>query len=58
MKNMRIGTKVVSVVLLLAVIAITAVGYAVHKMSDIGTTYSHLVFESETTFRKIGEAKR
>jgi methyl-accepting chemotaxis protein len=43
MKNFRIGTKVVSVVVLLAIISIVAVGYSVHSMSNIGTTYSNLI---------------
>src|SRR5689334_22557467 len=43
MKNIRIGTKVVSVVILLAIIALAALGYPVYRMSDIVPNYSRLV---------------
>jgi len=58
MKNVRIGTKVVSVVVLLAVIAIAAVGYAVHSMSDIGGTYSQLVNGTAKESLAIARANR
>jgi methyl-accepting chemotaxis protein len=58
MKNIRIGTKVVSVVVLLAVLAIAAVGYAVHSMSDIGGTYSRLVNGTAKETLAIARANR
>src|SRR4051794_22396799 len=43
MKNIRIGSKVVGVVILLAIIAIAAVGFSIERMSSIGQVYSHLI---------------
>jgi methyl-accepting chemotaxis protein len=58
MKNIRIGTKVVSVVALLAVIAITAAGYAVYSMSEIGATYSSLVHGTAKETLAVARANR
>jgi methyl-accepting chemotaxis protein len=58
MKNIRIGTKVVSVVILLAVISVAAVGYAVHSMWDIGGTYSRLVNGTAKETLAIARANR
>jgi methyl-accepting chemotaxis protein len=43
MKNIRIGSKVVGVVILLAIIAIAAVGFSIERMSSIGQVYSNLI---------------
>jgi methyl-accepting chemotaxis protein len=58
MKNIRIGMKVVSVVVLLAVIAAGAVGFAVYSMSDIGATYSALVHGTAKETLAIARANR
>ena len=58
MKNIRIGTKVVSVVVLLAVIAVAAVGFAVYSMSDVGATYSRLVNGSAKETLAVARANR
>jgi methyl-accepting chemotaxis protein len=58
MKNIRIGTKVVSVVVLLALIAVAAVGYAVHSMSDIGATYSALINGTAKETLAVARANR
>jgi methyl-accepting chemotaxis protein len=58
MKNFRIGTKMVSVVVLLAVIAIAAVGYAVHSLSDVGATYSRLVNGTAKEALAVARANR
>jgi methyl-accepting chemotaxis protein len=58
MKNIRIGTKVVSVVALLAIIAIAATGYAVYSMSDIGATYSSLVHGTAKETLAVARANR
>jgi len=58
MKNIRIGTKVVSVVVLLAVISIAAISYAVYSMSDIGLTYSRLVHGTAKESLAIARANR
>ena len=58
MKNIRIGMKVVSVVILLAVIAIAAVGYAVYSMTDIGATYSRLVNGTAKETLAVSRANR
>ena len=58
MKNIRIGTKVVSVVILLSVIAAAAVGYAVYNIADIGATYSRLVNGTSKETLAVSRANR
>jgi methyl-accepting chemotaxis protein len=58
MKNIRIGTKMVSVVVLLALIAVAAVGYAVHSMSDVGATYSALINGTAKETLAVARANR
>ena len=43
MNNIKIGTKILSVVVLLALFAIGAVGYAAWQMKNIDTRYSSLL---------------
>ncbi len=43
MKNIRIGSKIICVVLLLAVVTLSAVGYAVMRMSSIESNYAGLI---------------
>jgi methyl-accepting chemotaxis protein len=43
MKNLRIGTKIIALVVLLAVIALGAAGFAAYRMVGIDTIYSNLI---------------
>jgi methyl-accepting chemotaxis protein len=58
MKNVRIGFKVVSVVILLAVIAAAAVGFAVYSLSDVGATYSALINGTAKETLAVSRANR
>ena len=58
MKNVRIGLKVVGVVVLLAVIAVAAAGYSVYSMSNIGATYSRLVHGTAKEALSVSRANR
>jgi methyl-accepting chemotaxis protein len=58
MKNIRIGTKIVSVVVLLAVIAAAAVGFAVYNLADVGAIYSALVNGTAKETLAVSRANR
>jgi methyl-accepting chemotaxis protein len=58
MKNVRIGSKVVSVVILLALVAAAAVGFAVYNLADVGATYSALVNGTAKETLAVARANR
>jgi len=58
MKNLRIGSKVVAVVVLLAIVSIAALGFSVLRMSDLGRTYSDLLHGSAKEALVMARANR
>src|SRR5689334_10711723 len=58
MKNVRIGTKVVGVVLFLALIALSAAGFATLRMTDIGSIYAALIHGSAKEAIVMARANR